>query len=202
MKLSRNVSVNYNEGLFYVDFKNIYMYHKKDNPSQIVLEKDLPDNAQEQTKYKFDAPMSQANFEAFKTKFVDQITTQFPSMQPTDEWLNKSKTRHVIMTNKLFNVVIENNNWSLAIELTMAPKGNTGLQAQMFPSFIKGIRTALLNQFDTIYVRNGSWDAIPITKNSPDDLGNIVISSIDINEDDTEDIEGSFIPEFELLPEM
>lgn len=198
MKASHNVAVNYNEGLFYVDFKNIYMYHQNDNPATVILEKDLPEDTQDE--YSFDAAMSQANFESFKTKFTKDITTKFPSIQPTDEWLDKSKTRHVIMSNKLFNIVIEDNNWSLAVELTMVPKGNQGLQSQMFPSVLKGIRESLLSQFDTIYARNGSWSTLPITKESPEDFGNTVVFSYTDN--DEEETETAFIPEYELLSEF
>ena len=45
----------------------------------------------------------------------------------------------------------------------------------MFPSFLEGLRQALFEQFDTLYVRTSSWSAEPITQNSPKEMGNVFI---------------------------
>lgn len=172
MKTKMNVSVNYNEGLFYVDYKDISMFHEIANPANVISENKIPQG--QENLYEYDATMTQTRYEAVRNKLAKSLTAHFPSLkQPTkDTYLDKGMKKRVIAANKLFNVVIEDNIWSLAVELTCIPKGDSGLQTQMFPNFLKGLRAALFEQFDVIYVRNGSWGATPITVDMPEDYGN------------------------------
>lgn len=181
-KVKMNVSVNYDEALFYVNYNNIYMFKDKNNPSKFVKGTEIPSG--DEDKYEYDADMTQVMYDGIRKKITDYMTTHFNSMQAVqDEYLNKSKSRRVIARNTLFSVVIEDNVWSIAVELINNPKGNAGLQSQMFTSFANGLRNALFEQFDELYVRTGSYTADPITKDSPANYGNDRISLSDVCND-------------------
>lgn len=166
-KMTKNVSVNYNEGLYYIDYTNIYMYHLIADPSVIVCEKDIPIGKEKE--YEFDKAMSQANYEALRMRLTDDLCKKFPSLQPSDPnaYLDKRETKRLLAENNLFQFVFEDNNWSLAVELLHKPKSNEGLQSQMFPSFLEGLKTTLLDYFGTIQVRTGTWSSQVITSNTP-----------------------------------
>lgn len=170
-----NISVNYNEGLFYVDYKNIHMYQEKTNPNHIIsgieLDKTNPDN------YEFSEELMQLCYEWFRTKLTQSLCNRFPSMIAAgpDEFKDKRQTKRILAYNELFEIIVEDNDWSLAVELKQIAKGNKGLQTQMFPSFLEGLRQSLFEQFDTLYVRTGSWSTEKITKASPKDTGNVFI---------------------------
>lgn len=170
-----NVSVSYNEGLFYVDYDNIYMYQHKQNPNCMITGIELKDKNPEE--YTFSEELMQLRYETFRKKLAESLCNKFPSMQKAgpDDFQDKRQTKRIITQNELFHVIIEDNTWSLAVELKHKPKGNTGLQTQMFPSFLEGLRQALFEQFDTLYVRTSSWSAEPITQNSPKEMGNVFI---------------------------
>ena len=167
-----NVSVNYNEGLFYVDYKDIFMYHEIKNPSNYVVESKIPKG--HESEYEYDADMTQANYDAFRKKLTKYMTTNFPSIQETaaDTFSDRAKKKRIIAKNKLFEIVLEDNIWSVAVELKRIKKAKTGLQTQMFPSFLAGLRKGLFEQFSTIYVRDGSWSALPIDSTAPANAGN------------------------------
>lgn len=171
-----NVSVNYNEGLYYVDYKDLYMYHEIKNPTNIIPESKLP--AGHEAEYEFDQDMTQVKYDAFRQKLTDHMVQHFPSMKAADQdtFADRAKKKRIIVGNQLFNVILEDNTWSIAVELKLAPKGNKGLQTQMFPSFLAGLRVGLFNQFETLYVRDGSWSAIPIDKTAPANIGNTYIN--------------------------
>lgn len=174
-KMTKNVSVNYNEGLYYVDYTNIYMYHLKTDPSVLVCEKDIPTGKEDL--YEFDPEMTQAKYESIRMKLTDSLCQKFPSLQASapDEYADKRKTKRIIASNQLFHFLLEDNSWSLAIELLQNPKANEGLQTQMFPSFLEGLRTSLFEQFDTLHVRTGTWTSQAIQKTDPKDIGNVYV---------------------------
>lgn len=176
MKARMNISVNYNEGLFYVDYHDIYMYHEATNPSNVIPESKIP--AGQEDKYIYDPDMTQAKYEGFRKKLTDYLTSHFPSMTGVteDSFQDKAKKKRIIAQNELFAIILEDNIWSIAVELKHLTKANKGLQTQMFPSFLEGLRKGLFEQFDTLYVRNGSWSAAPITIDSPVDTGNKFIN--------------------------
>ena len=178
-KVKMNVAVNYNEALYYVNYNDIYMYKDKNDSNKFVTESQIPEGKEDD--YEFDLSMTQVHYDAIRKKLSDALCAHFPSMQPVkDTYLNKSQSRRVIACNTLYSVVIEDNAWSIAVELINNPDGNGGLQSQMFESFSNGLREALFEQFDTLYIRSGSYTAEPITKSSPKDIGNDAVSLEDV----------------------
>ena len=160
-----NCNVQPNETLFYVAWDDIALYENKTNKTDIRLRQEIPQG--EEDNYAYSQISSQDNFENFKTWFLARMQKQFKSMHPCDYWLGRSK--HVILENKLFMIALEDNDWSLAIELLRIGRKQPnlkGLQNQMFQNFVNGLRNNLLTYFPVIYIRTGNYLAQPVTKNS------------------------------------
>lgn len=171
-KLKSNVSVNYNEGLYYVHYNDIYIFQSVKDNSAVTANNIPEENAED---YEFRLELSQQNYENFRTTLTKDLLTAFPSFQEDDRYLNKSMTQRAIVSNALFTVSLEDSEWAVAVKLTRNKKANTGLQAQMYSSFLHGLRNALFAQFETIYIRNGSWGATPIDASAPADIGNMIV---------------------------
>lgn len=168
-KLKTNLNVDNLSGLFYIDYKDIFIYNKP-NDSNFIKQKDI--NPDELNNYEFNQDASQAHYNNCIDKISDYMANNFDSMLKTDL---REKKKHIIAANQLFQVTLEDNDWSVAVQLLPVKKANKGLQKQMYYAFLHGLRNALFEQFDTLYVRNGSWSQIAITKNDDSNMGNELI---------------------------
>jgi hypothetical protein len=168
-KLKTNLNVDNLSGLFYIDYKDIFIYNKP-NDSNFIKQKDI--NPDELTNYEFNQAASQAHYNNCIDKISDYMANNFDSMLKTDL---REKKKHIIAANQLFQVTLEDNDWSVAVQLLPVKKANKGLQKQMYYAFLHGLRNALFEQFNTLYVRNGSWSQIAITKNDDPNMGNELI---------------------------
>lgn len=168
-KLKTNLNVDNLSGLFYIDYKDIFIYNKP-NDSNFIKQKDI--NPDELNNYEFNQDASQAHYNNCIDKISDYMANNFDSMLKTDL---REKKKHIIAVNQLFQVTLEDNDWSIAVQLLPVKKANKGLQKQMYYAFLHGLRNALFEQFDTLYVRNGSWSQIDITKNDDPNMGNELI---------------------------
>lgn len=186
MAKTQNISVNYNEGLYYVNYDDIHMYHSNKDESIVLPASQIPET--EMNKYAFDPTFTQIHYDAIRTKLANSLCAKFPSMiQPTEDlYADKRKTKRIIAHNELFDVILEDNQWSLAVALKQKPKGNVGLQTQMFPSFLNGLRLSLFEQFPVLYIRTGTWTAQPLTPDMPKDTGNMYVQPAQayVTEDD------------------
>lgn len=168
-KLKTNLNVDNLSGLFYIDYKDIFIYNKP-NDSNFIKQKDI--NPDELNNYEFNQDASQAHYNNCIDKISDYMANNFDSMLKTDL---REKKKHIIAANQLFQVTLEDNDWSVAVQLLPIKKANKGLQKQMYYAFLHGLRNALFEQFDTLYVRNGSWSQIAITNNDDPNMGNELI---------------------------
>lgn len=181
-KTKMNINVNFDEGLFYIPYTDFYRYHEIKNPDNIVSEKDIPKG--KENEYEYDETMTQIVYNSFRTKLAKQLCKQLPSLTCPDDTTagNAHHTKRLLAENKIFQIVLEDNVWSVAVELKRQSGGNRGLQNQMFKSFLKNLRDALFEQFDIIYVRDGSWTAVPIDSKAPLSTGNAYITIDDKNQ--------------------
>lgn len=168
-KVKTNINVDNLSGLFYIDYKDIFHYNKP-NESDFLKEKEI--NPADLENYEFNQTISQAYYDKCLDKISTYLADKFDSISKVDE---REKKKHIIAKNHLFEIAIEDNNWSVAIQLLPIKKANKGLQKQMYYAFLHGLRNALFEEFDTLYVRNGSWSQIPITKNDDPNLGNWLV---------------------------
>ena len=171
--IKTNISVDNLAGLFYIDYKDIFIYNKP-NDSELLKEKDImPD---EFNNYEFNQDASQAYYNNCIDKLADSMSKKFTSISKIDK---TDKKKHIIAGNQLFEIALEDNQWSIAVQLLPVKKANKGLQKQMYYAFLHGLRESLFEQFNTLYVRNGSWSQMPVTINDDPDIGNQLVEMDD-----------------------
>lgn len=175
MKLSPNTTVKYNEGLFFVNLNDLLIYHKKRQVNNFCLKKDIPFG--EEDNYIIDKEKSQYRYDCFKEKFCTEMQNRCQSLKPgkPDKNFPNTSKQKLLLENKLFRIVFENNQWSIAIKLLRKEDANQGISQQTFDTFLKHTKEALLMQIPEIYVRNGSWGTIPVNQNTPLSVGNVVV---------------------------
>lgn len=175
MKLYPNTTVKHNEGLFFVNLNDILVYHKKRHPDIFCVKKDIPQG--EEDNYIIDKEKSQYRYDRFKEKFCEEMQTRCKSLQPGvsgKKFINTTKQK-LILENKLFRIVFENNQWSIAVKLLRKDDANQGIAQQTFETFLQHTKDALLMQMPEIYVRNGSWGTTRVTAATPLSVGNTVV---------------------------
>lgn len=163
LTLQENIQINHNEQLYYIDFEEVYQYHHKNNKTQKKCGTDL--TADEKDDYIFDLNASQEAFNQFVNTFRSVFTQNYKSFQSVDEYRGRNK-QHIILANNMFEIAIENNDWSFAVELLRKPVKNN-LQDTLFETFKTGLEHTLKGFFQTIYIRTGSWSVEPLTNTAP-----------------------------------
>ena len=138
------------EGLYYIDWDN-FLYEPEENDGLM--------NDWECQREQFDDSM-----DIFKEDFI----ARFKSFTDCDEWI--SDTEKAILENSLFYIVIEDNDWSVAIKLIQKEpdyyyEGNlSNLQKRHFENYLNGMRDVLFNQFNELGTYGGPWTSGRINK--------------------------------------
>lgn len=160
-----NVNVSLRDGLYYVHYDSINLYRSVSDKEDIRMKKDIP--AGQTGKYNLDLTVSQANYNAWLETFLTAMQKRYPSLKRVDRY--EKRGQRLVLENSMFQVMIEDNEWSFAVELISNRKAKyQGLQKHLFGQFLKGMREILLQITETIYVRSGSWRAEPFTKQDED----------------------------------
>lgn len=155
-----NVKTQNGESIYYIDNDDLQIYFEKDNPEHIVFGKEIP--YEDQDKYEYDQESSQIHFDDTIDNLKNQIMKRYKSLTPCDKWIGRHK--HAILENKCFYVALEDNEWSIAVELLIKDDANTNLQRKNAINFGKGIRDILLKNFDVIHIRTSAWTSGELTK--------------------------------------
>ena len=174
-----NVNVSMNDGLYYVHYDSINLYKNKHDPNDVRPAKLIPANLRQD--YELDLPLSQANYDTWLTNFRAAMRKRYKSYRQIDKYQKAGK--RIILQNDMFHVIIEDNEWSFAVELISRPRyPYPQLQKHLFTHFFKGMREILLTMTDTLYIRSGSWTAEPFTMNEQSVIDqHISASQIKIN---------------------
>lgn len=145
------------EGLFYVDNDYLDCYVSKcadeDGYYQFKMLGDM--DADDFNDFEYDCDISTMNYNDFISAFVDKMTKRFDSFWSTG---NRFGT---IMENSLFEIKVEDNEWSYAVELIQ--KENEcddclrGLQKKHYQNYLSGMEDILLTMFPEIGCYGGSW---------------------------------------------
>ena len=98
---------------------------------------------------------------------MEDFTKMFPSFRRSDPncWLRNGPygiwNRRAILESSLFYIAIEDNEWSMAVELIQKedPYDNhlNGLQKRHYQSYLDGIKKCLLNRLPSIGRYTGAW---------------------------------------------
>lgn len=165
------------EGLYYIDNADIHVY-RRDDPfddyPQTVLMKELSSADLNTGAWVYDEYGTMEEEGDILECFMDSFRQMFPSFQRVqkDRWIRNGWygdfCRRVIMENGLFYIAVEDNEWSLAVELLQ--KGNTyedghlsedgrlsKLQAKHFRRYLDGVKSCLLERVPSIGTRTGAW---------------------------------------------
>lgn len=132
-----NVSVSGRcEGLYYVDY-------------------DLLDETNEYGET--DEVLSDYNRHDFEIHFVERMMARFGSFDYVNAWISNS--RRALLENRLFYIVAEDNEWSLAIELIEkdVDSSEIGLQMGLYKKYLKAIEEILLDMNGEAGIYAGAW---------------------------------------------
>lgn len=111
--------------------------------------------------YEYDEFISQANYEDFISEFISLFRGKFKSFSAT------GKDYGVIMENNLFEIEVEDNQWSYAVKLIQKEHwcfSLEGLQAKHYKNYLEGIKTVMLEIFPSIGCYGGAWTSGRITR--------------------------------------
>mgnify|MGYP001297545612 CR=1 FL=1 len=131
------------EGLYYIDLSNF-------------TDKYINEDGEEVINY----DLQHEDIENSLEQFISDFTARFKSFYPCDKWI--SRTERAILENSLFYIVIEDNEWSIAVKLIQkeedcASYNMTNLQAGLYRKYLEGIKNCLFNQFEELGVYGGAW---------------------------------------------
>lgn len=143
------------EGLYYIDYDYIDYYKSKEENEygefDIKLLADM--DADDFEDYEYDYDLSRLSAEEYINMFVEDMTKKFDSFVAT------GKTYGVIMENSLFEIKIEDNEWSYAVELIQKDDYSiSGLQKKYYKQYLDGMKDVLLLLFPEIgYWSGNCW---------------------------------------------
>ena len=153
------------EGLYYVDFDDLYIYRKLIDEGSDEYEyrtrREIEDDEIDQWEY--DETSSWLEQLDFEEELVRLFTKRFPSFSKCkeNEWI--SREQRAIMENELFYVCFEDNQWSMAVELITKDDSpyeqysKGGLQMKHYKWYLEGLRDCLFARFDEIGTYSGAW---------------------------------------------
>ena len=144
------------EGLYFADKDYLEAYIKANDADEGPIVKLLGMlTYEEMNEYEFDYELSEEFYEEFVFNFKENMEKRFKSLSSTNE------TFGTVLENKLFKIVIIDNEWSYAVELLQKESeygGNIeGLQAKHFKRYLEGIKESLLEIFPEIGTYTGPW---------------------------------------------
>ncbi len=144
------------EGLFYVDHDDLHVYcSNEDGEYDTKLLGEVSYEELQDGTYYFDQEGSMMNQEYFEETLREELKKKFPSFYDSTE---RVKGEVAVLENSLFYICISDNGWSDAVMLLQKDEDHLkGLQKKQYQNYLKGIRDALLEQFDSIGVYGGAW---------------------------------------------
>ena len=163
------------EGLFYIDNDDLRVY-RKDDPNSDEYE----DCIQRELSYEditgpdwyFDEIGSSYEEADVLECFCDEMRKLCPSFKLAandNVWLGSG--RRVLLENDLFYICIEDNEWSMAIELIQKDGYSdcqsawlSGLQRTKYKRYLECMKTALLTRLPEIVTYAGAWTSGRITR--------------------------------------
>jgi hypothetical protein len=158
------------EGLFYIDNDHIHVYRATDDYSddpETRLMGELGYDELTNGDWYYDEEGTMSEEDDIIECFIAEFTGRFSSFSRTDDWLDR--TRRVILESKLFYICVEDNEWSLAVELVQKeePYGMVwmeNLQGRLYQTYLEGIKRCLLTRLPSIGTRKTAWTSGQITR--------------------------------------
>ena len=147
------------EGLYYADRDYLDCYISKEPDEDDCYDCKLLEEMEmdDFKNYDYYYSGSASNYDWFVQEFTSKMEKRFKSLECT------GNDYGVIMENRLFEIEIEDNEWSYAVKLLQKePKyyddfGLEGLQAKHYKNYLNGIKEVLLELFPSIGCYGGAW---------------------------------------------
>lgn len=166
------------EGLFYIDNDDYHVYQRSDDLGEypeVRLLRDLSVAELSGEGWRYDEEGTGNELEDIEECFKDDFIGMFPSFHvagPSEYWLRNGPygdySRRVILESKLFYICMEDNEWSMAIELIQKedPYDDhlVGLQSKHSSRYLEGMKKCLLRRLDSIGTYTGPWTSGKIEK--------------------------------------
>lgn len=155
------------EGLYFVDNDFLDVYLPKDFDGENADENAISprDDGFDYDMYEYDEVGSYFRRADFEYELMEAILERFNSFERVDKWI--SRGRRAILENKLFYIVVEDNMWSLAVELIQKedPYGDlVGLQMGLYARYLDAIKEILLDMHGEVGIYTGAWTSATIKK--------------------------------------
>lgn len=163
------------EGVFYIDNDDLLVYRRNDpyaEEEETGLQRDLSCEDLSGDEWLLDEIGSSNEEEDVLECFCAELRKLCPSFQPaanSNVWLGNE--RRVILENELFYICVEDNEWSLAVELIQKDGYSdcqsawlAGLQKRRYRGYLDDMKKALLARLPSIGVRTGPWTHGTITR--------------------------------------
>jgi len=134
------------EGLYYVDWDNflVHFYDEENDRETDEIDYEAMQNV-----------MENDLVYTFPTSFMKR----FPSFSRCDKWIGRGE-RRAIMESSLFYVCLQDNEWSVAVELIQKETYDDrwpALQRRHYKTFLNGMRDCLFELFPELGVYGGAW---------------------------------------------
>ena len=152
------------EGLYYVDRYYLDCYIAREiNEDGEYEEKMLGDMSTEDfSNYDYDDVLSSMYYDDFIQDFTAMMEKKFKSFVST------GKDYGTVMENNLFEIEIEDNEWSCAVKLIQKEDWYDnhleGLQKKHYENYLNGIKNILLELFESIGCYGSAWTHGTITR--------------------------------------
>lgn len=149
------------EGLYYADRDYLDFYVPIDGEAddgKFLGEIDYCDFGD----YEYDEFLSRIYYEDFVYELTDMLIKKFKSFAKT------GNDYGVILENELFEIEIEDNEWSYAVKLIQKEcwydNHLEGLQKKHYQNYLDGIKDIMLELFPSIGSYSGAWTSGTITR--------------------------------------
>lgn len=132
------------EGLYYVDWDNFSKEYETSD-GEVVESYDF----------------QRSEWENSLEEFIFDFTKKYKSFSTCEEFIGRSET--AVLENRLFYIVIEDNEWSMVIKLVQKEQGYysngnmNNLQSRLYKIYLEGMKECLFNQFEELGIYGGAW---------------------------------------------
>ena len=163
------------EGLFYIDNDDLRVYRRNDpyaKEEETGLQRDLSCEDLSGDEWLLDEIGSSYEEADVLECFCNEMRKLCPSFEPAasdNVWLGVE--RRVLLENNLFYICVEDNEWSLAVELVQKDSYSdcenawlSGLQRTKYKRYLERMKTALLTRLPSIGTYAGAWTSGRITR--------------------------------------
>lgn len=153
------------EGLYYVDrdYIDCYISKEVDENGEYInkLQYDM-NYPEDYNNFDYDDILSSIYYNDFIQEFTSMMENKFKSFVSTGNDFG------TIMENNLFEIEVEDNEWSYAVKLIQKEDNYDnhleGLQKKHYENYLNGIKNILLELFPSIGCYGGAWTHGTITR--------------------------------------